>query len=206
MDLQLTTASGNASKKSIEVAETAFGREYNEALIHQVVTAYLAGGRSGTRSTKNRAEVRGGGTKPWRQKGTGRARAGTSRSPIWRGGGTSFPLKPQNHAQKVNRKMYRSAMSSIFSELVRQERMVVVESLKLSAPKTKELASQLKSLNLDNVLIVVSELDDNLVLAARNLYKVNICTAAEINPVVLVGSENILMTADAVKQVEGMFA
>jgi len=206
MDLQLTTASGNASSKSIEVAESAFGREFNEALIHQVVTAYLAGGRSGTRATKNRAAVSGGGAKPWRQKGTGRARAGTSRSPLWRGGGTSFPLQPQNHSQKVNKKMYRSAMSSILSELVRQQRLVVVDSLKLEAPKTKALASQLKSLGLDDVLIVVSELDDNLALASRNLYKVGVCTTAEINPVALVGSEKVLMTADAVKQVEGMFA
>jgi large subunit ribosomal protein L4 len=206
MDLQLTTASGNASKKSVEVADAAFAREYNEALIHQVVTAYLAGGRAGTRSTKNRSDVNGGGAKPWRQKGTGRARAGTSRSPIWRGGGTAFPLRPQNHAQKVNKKMYRSAMSSILSELVRQDRLVVVDSLKLDAPKTKALAAQLKTLGLDNVLIVVSELDLNLALAARNLHKVNLCEAMDINPVDLVGSEKVLMTADAVKQVEGMFA
>ena len=206
MDLQLTTASGKASNQSIEVAETAFGREFNEALIHQVVTAYMAGGRSGTRATKNRAAVRGGGAKPWRQKGTGRARAGTSRSPLWRGGGTSFPLQPQNHSQKVNRKMYRSAMSSILSELVRQGRLIVIDSMKLEAPKTKVLASQLESLGLDDVLIVVSELDDNLALAARNLFKVGVCAAIEINPVALVGSEKVLITADAVKQVEGMFA
>jgi large subunit ribosomal protein L4 len=206
MDLQLTTASGNASKKSIEVSEIAFGREFNETLIHQVVTAYLAGARSGTRATKNRAAVRGGGIKPWRQKGTGRARAGTSRSPLWRGGGTSFPLQPQSYTQKVNRKMYRSAMSSILSELVRQQRLVVLDSLKLETPKTKALAAQLKSLGLDNVLIVVNELDDNLALAARNLYKVDVCTAAELNPVALVGNEKVLMTADAVKQVEGMFS
>jgi large subunit ribosomal protein L4 len=206
MDLQLTTASGDASNQSIEVAETAFGREFNEALIHQVVTAYLAGGRSGTRATKNRAAVRGGGIKPWRQKGTGRARAGTSRSPIWRGGGTSFPLQPQNYCQKVNKKMYRSAMSSILSELVRQQRLVVIDSLQLETFKTKALAAQLKSLGLDDVLIVVSEPDDNLALAARNLHKVGICTTKEINPVALVGSEKVLMTADAVKQVEGMFA
>ena len=206
MDLQLTTASGKASKKSVEVADSAFGREYNEALIHQVVTAYLAGGRAGTRATKNRADVNGGGTKPWRQKGTGRARAGTIRSPIWRGGGTSFPLRPQNHAQKLNKKMYRSAMSSILSELVRQDRLVIVDSLKLDAPKTKQLADQLKYLSLDDVLIVVNELDDNLAFASRNLYKVNVCEAANINPVALVGNEKVLMTADAVKQVEGMFA
>lgn len=206
MDLQLTTASGNASKQSVEVADSAFAREYNEALIHQVVTAYLAGGRSGTRSTKNRADVRGGGIKPWRQKGTGRARAGTIRSPIWRGGGTSFPLRPQSHAQKVNKKMYRSAMSSILSELVRQDRLVIVDALKLQEPKTKQLATQLKSLGLDSVLIVVSDLEDNLALASRNLHKVNVCSAEEINPVALVGNDKVLMTADAVKQVEGMFA
>ncbi|MCG6971045.1 MAG: 50S ribosomal protein L4 [Gammaproteobacteria bacterium] len=206
MDLQLTTASGKASKKSVEVADAAFGREYNEALIHQVVTAYLAGGRAGTRSTKNRADVSGGGAKPWRQKGTGRARSGTIRSPIWRGGGTSFPIRPQNHTQKVNKKMYRSAMSSILSELVRQGRLVVVDSLKLDEPKTKALATHLNSLGLDDVLIVVSELDINLALAARNLHKVNVSEAVDINPVDLVGSEKVLITADAVKQVEGMFA
>ncbi len=206
MDLQLTTASGNASKKSVEVADSAFGREYNEALIHQVVTAYLAGARAGTRSTKSRSDVNGGGIKPWRQKGTGRARAGTIRSPLWRGGGTSFPLRPQNHSQKVNKKMYRSAMSSILSELVRQDRLLVVDSLKLDAPKTKQLATQLKSLGAEDVLIVVSELDMNLALAARNLHKVTVCEAADINPVALVGNEKVLMTADAVKQVEGMFA
>jgi len=206
MDLQLTTASGNASKKSVEVADSAFGREYNEALIHQVVTAYLAGARAGTRSTKSRSDVNGGGIKPWRQKGTGRARAGTIRSPLWRGGGTSFPLRPQNHTQKVNKKMYRSAMSSILSELVRQDRLVVVDSLKLDAPKTKQLATQLKSLGAEDVLIVVSELDMNLALAARNLHKVTVCEAADINPVALVGNEKVLMTADAVKLIEGMFA
>lgn len=206
MDLQLTTASGNASKKSVEVADTTFGREYNEALIHQVVTAYLAGARAGTRSTKNRSDVSGGGTKPWRQKGTGRARAGTIRSPVWRGGGTAFPIRPQNHAQKVNKKMYRSAMSAILSELVRQERLVVIDALKLDEPKTKQLATQLKTLGLDDVLIVVTELDANLALAARNLHKVTVCEAAQLNPVALVGNEKVLITADAVKQVEGMFA
>lgn len=206
MDLQLTTPTGKASTKSLEVADTAFGREYNGALIHQVVTAYLAGGRSGTRATKNRAAVSGGGAKPWRQKGTGRARAGTIRSPIWRSGGTAFPLQPQNHAQKVNKKMYRSGMSAILSELVRQERLVVVENIKLDAPKTKELVNKLTALGLRDVLVVVSELDDNLALAARNLHKVDVCAASEINPVVLVGNEKVLITADAVKQIEGMFA
>lgn len=206
MDLQLTTPTGKASTKSVEVAESAFGREFNEALIHQVVTAYLAGSRSGTRATKNRAAVAGGGAKPWRQKGTGRARAGTIRSPIWRSGGTAFPLQPQSHAQKVNKKMYRSAMTSILSELVRQERLVVVDNVKLDAPKTKELVGKLNALGLSDVLIVVDDLDDNLALAARNLHKVVVCSVAEINPVALVGSEKVLITTNAVKQIEGMFA
>lgn len=205
MNLQLTTATGNASKKSIEVSDDAFAKEFNGPLVHQVVNAYLAGARSGTRATKSRAEVRGGGAKPWRQKGTGRARAGTLSSPIFRSGGMAFAHKPQNHVQKVNKKMYRSAMRSILSELIRQERLVVVDSFKVDEPKTKQLASTLKSLDLNDVLIVVKELDDNLALASRNLYKVEVCATSELNPVVLVGKDKVLMTADAVKEIEGMF-
>ena len=175
-------------------------------LVHQVVTAYLAGTRSGTRKTKSRSEVSGGGTKPWRQKGTGRARSGTIRSPIWRTGGMTFALRPQDHSQKVNRKMYRSALRNILSELVRQDRLVVIDDLNLDAPKTKLLAEKLKTLELTDALIVVDELDDNLYLASRNLKNIGVCNARSLNPVALVNSDKILMTVNAVKQVEEMLA
>jgi len=206
MDLQLTTETGKASKKTVEVSDANFANEFNEALVHQVVTAYLAGARSGTRGTKNRAAVSGGGAKPWRQKGTGRARSGTTRSPLWRTGGMTFAVKPQDHSQKVNKKMYRSAMRNILSELVRQDRLVLVDELTLDAPKTKQLAGKLKSLGLDNTLIVVDELNDNLYLASRNLQNVNVCEAKRLNPVALVNCDKVLMTVNAVKQVEGMLA
>lgn len=206
MDIKLTTATGKASKKTVEVSETNFAREFNEPLVHQVVTAYLSAGRAGTRAAKSRADVRGGGAKPWRQKGTGRARAGTSRSPLWRGGGMTFAAKPQNHEQKVNKKMYRSAMRTILSELLRQERFVVIDSLSLDVPKTKELANKLKAMDLDNVLIVTDNLDENLMLASRNLFKVDVCTPAQLNPVALVGNEKVLVTVEAVKQIEGMLS
>ena len=165
---------GKKKPGSVEVSEATFARDYNEALIHQVVTAYLAGGRQGTRAQKNRSAVAGGGKKPWRQKGTGRARAGTIRSPIWRSGGVTFAATPQDHSQKVNKKMYRSAMRSILSELARSERLVVVESMSLEQPKTKLLVEALKGYGLDNVLIVASEVDQNLYLASRNLHKVDV--------------------------------
>lgn len=206
MDLQLTTATGKASKKTIEVSDSNFANEFNEALVHQVVTAYLAGARSGTRATKSRAAVSGGGAKPWRQKGTGRARAGTSRSPLWRTGGMTFALKPQDHTQKVNRKMYRSAMRNILSELVRQERLLVIDELTLDAPKTKQLAEKLKTLGLAGALIVVDEMDDYLYLASRNLRNVDVCDAKGLNPAALVNSDKVLMTVEAVKQLEGMLA
>lgn len=206
MDLQLTTGTGKASKKTIEVSDANFANEFNEALVHQVVTAYLAGARSGTRATKNRAAVSGGGAKPWRQKGTGRARSGTIRSPLWRTGGMTFAVQPQDHSQKVNKKMYRSAMRNILSELVRQERLVVIDELTLEAPKTKQLADKLKALGLANALIVVDELNDYLYLASRNLRNVDVCEAKRLNPVALVNSDKVLMTVNAVKQVEGMLA
>ena len=206
MDIQLTTATGKASKKTIEVSDANFANEFNEALVHQVVTAYLAGARSGTRATKNRAAVRGGGAKPWRQKGTGRARAGTIRSPLWRTGGMAFALQPQDHSQKVNKKMYRSAIRNILSELVRQERLLVIDDLSVDAPKTKLLAEKVKAMGLDNTLIVVDELNDNLYLASRNLKHVDVCEAKRVNPVALVNSDKVLMTVNAVKQIEGMLA
>ena len=187
---------------SVDVAEAAFGAEFNEALVHQVVTAYLAGARAGTKAQKNRAAVRGGGAKPWRQKGTGRARAGTIRSPIWVGGGRAFAAKPRNYDQKVNKKMYRAALRSVLSELVRQERLVVVESLELDAPKTKLLANKLKDLDLDNVLILNEAFDENVFLAARNLPNVGICDASSIDPVVLIRFEKVLITLPALKLIE----
>ncbi|WP_086982061.1 50S ribosomal protein L4 [Vibrio aphrogenes] len=191
---------------ALTVSETTFGREFNEALVHQVVVAYAAGARQGTRAQKTRSEVSGGGAKPWRQKGTGRARAGTIRSPIWRTGGVTFAAKPQNYSQKVNKKMYRGAMKAILSELVRQERLIVVDNFSVEAPKTKDLVAKLKDLELNDVLIVTSEVDENLFLAARNLYKVDARDVAGIDPVSLIAFDKVLMTAEAVKQVEEMLA
>jgi len=191
---------------ALTVSETTFGREFNEALVHQVVVAYAAGARQGTRAQKTRSEVSGGGAKPWRQKGTGRARAGTIRSPIWRTGGVTFAAKPQDHSQKVNKKMYRGAMKSILSELVRQERLIVVDNFSVEAPKTKELVAKLKELELTDALIVTSEVDENLFLAARNLYKVDARDVAAIDPVSLIAFDKVVMTAEAVKQVEEMLA
>ena len=187
---------------SVDVAEAAFGAEFNEALVHQVVTAYLAGARAGTKAQKNRAAVRGGGAKPWRQKGTGRARAGTIRSPIWVGGGRTFAAQPRKYDQKVNKKMYRAALRSVLSELVRQDRLVVVESLDLEAPKTKLLAARLKELDLNNVLILNEAFDERIFLAARNLPDVGICDASSIDPVVLIRFEKVLITLPALKLIE----
>ena len=175
-------------------------------MIHQVVTAYLAGGRQGTRAQKNRSAVAGGGKKPWRQKGTGRARAGTIRSPIWRSGGVTFAATPQDHSQKVNKKMYRSAMRSILSELARSERLVVVESMSLDQPKTKLLVEALKGYGLDNVLIVASEVDQNLYLASRNLHKVDVRDVEGVDPVSLIAHEKVVVTVDAVKKFEEALA
>ncbi|MCG7532230.1 50S ribosomal protein L4 [Psychrobium sp. MM17-31] len=201
MELVLKDA-GNA----LEVSEATFGREFNEALVHQVVVAYAAGARQGSRKQKTRSEVSGGGRKPWKQKGTGRARAGTIRSPIWRSGGVTFAARPQDHSQKVNRKMYRAALQSIFSELVRQDRLVVVENFAVETPKTKELVAKLKELELKDVLIVTEEVEENLFLAARNLYKVDVRDVAGLDPVSLVGFDKIVVTAAAVKQIEEMLA
>ena len=197
MELALKDAKG-----ALEVSEATFGREYNEALVHQVVVAYAAGARQGTRAQLTRSEVSGGGKKPWRQKGTGRARAGTIRSPIWRTGGVTFAAKPQDHSQKVNKKMYRGAIKSILSELIRQDRLLVVESFSVDAPKTKALASKLKEMDLKDVLIVTKEVDENLFLASRNLYKVDVRDVQGIDPVSLIAFDKVLITADAVKQLE----
>lgn len=187
---------------SVDVADATFGTEFNEALVHQVVTAFMAGGRSGTKAQKNRAAVSGGGTKPWRQKGTGRARAGTIRSPIWVGGGRAFAAKPRDYGQKVNRKMYRGALRSIFSELIRQDRLVVTESITMDAPKTRQLSGKLKELGLDDVLIVNEAFDEKVFLSARNLPNVGICDAGSVDPVVLMRFEKVLITLPALKLIE----
>ncbi len=206
MELNLMTASGNASKKTVEVSEVNFGKEFNEALVHQVVNAYLAGARAGTRAHKNRHDVSGGGTKPWRQKGTGRARAGTIRSPLWRSGGKTFAATPQDWSQKVNRKMYRGAMRAIFSELLRQERLLIVEKFEMEVPKTKELVGKLKTLGLDDVLIISDNLDENLYLASRNLYNVGVCDVTAIDPVSLIRYKKVLLTVPALQKIEEMLA
>jgi large subunit ribosomal protein L4 len=186
----------------LQVSENTFGRQFNEALVHQVLTAYRNAGRAGTKAQKTRAEVRGGGRKPYAQKGTGQARAGSIRSPIWVGGGRAFAAKPRSFEQKVNRKMYRGALSSMLSELVRQDRLLVTEALAVDAAKTKQLAAKLKSLGLDNVLIVVEAIDEKLFLAARNLPRVDVLPVAALNPLALASHEKVLMTVGAVKLIE----
>jgi large subunit ribosomal protein L4 len=206
MELNLTTATGRASKNSVELSDGNFGRDFNETLVHQVVTAYLAAARAGTKAQKTRSQVRGGGAKPFRQKGTGRARAGTIRSPLWRSGGTTFAAVPRDFEQKVNKKMYRAAIRSILSELVRQERILIVDKFSVDAPKTKMLAEKLKAMDVSNVLIVGSEIDDNLFLSARNLPHVDVVEAKRVDPVTLVRFEKVIMTVAAVSALEEMLA
>jgi large subunit ribosomal protein L4 len=200
----LVAAPGGSGQTKITVSATTFGRDYNESLIHQVITAYMAASRSGTRAQKTRSEVSGGGIKPWRQKGTGRARAGTIRSPLWRKGGVIFAAKPQDFTQKVNRKMYRGAMCSILSELVRLERLMVVKEaeIALEAPKTKDLLKRLADYGVTEALLVVKDWDTNLYLAARNLNKVEVCEISKLDPVSLVKYQNVIMTEAAVRQIE----
>lgn len=195
-----------ASGGTVTVSEVAFGKEFNEPLVHQVVTAYMAAGRQGSKAQKTRSEVRGGGKKPWKQKGTGRARAGTIRSPLWRSGGVTFAAKPRDFEQKVNRKMYRGAMQCILSELVRQNRLLIVESIAVSAPKTKLLLDSLKQIGVSNALLVSSEIDENLYLAARNLPFVSVCDAHAADPVSLISHEKVVMTVDALKKFEELLA
>ncbi len=197
MELKMQNGSG-----ALQVSDEIFAREFNEALIHQVVNAYLSAGRAGTRAQKTRSQVRGGGAKPWRQKGTGRARAGTIRSPIWRSGGVTFAAKPQNHEQKVNRKMYRGAIGSIISELIRQNRLQVIDGIVLDSPKTKQLVGKLKEMELNSALIVTEALEQNLYLASRNLPDVQVIDVAAVDPVSLLRYENVVFTAGAVKRVE----
>ena len=193
-------------KTKVEVSEAVFDQGFNEPLIHQVVTAHLAGGRAGTQSQKTRAEVRGGGKKPWKQKGTGRARAGSSRNPIWRGGGRAFAKKPRSYEQKVNKKMYKVALRSILSELNRQERLVIVDDIELKEAKTNALMTRLKELNLTNVLIVVDQIEENLYLSSRNLIGVEVTDTHSVDPVALVGFDNVLMNVAALKQLEERLA
>ena len=197
---------GNKAAGTVSVSEANFAREYNEALVHQVVTAFLSGARQGTRAQKTRSEVAGGGKKPWRQKGTGRARAGTIRSPIWRAGGVTFAAKPQDHSQKVNRKMYRAAMRSILSELARTDRLMIVEALDVEQPKTKLLVETLKGYGVDNVLIVADNVDKNLYLASRNLHKVDVRDVEGADPVSLIAYDKVMITVDAVKKFEEALA
>ena len=196
--MELAVSGGSA----IEVSNATFGRDFSEALVHQVVTAYLAGGRAGTKAQKTRSEVRGGGKRPWRQKGTGRARAGTIRSPLWRGGGRTFAASPQDHSQKVNRKMYRGALQAILSELVRQDRLTVLDGLELKAPKTGELMKKLSKLDFAKGLIITAEVESNLFLAARNIPNVYALDITGLDPVSLVAADKVIMTVDAVKKIE----
>ncbi|WP_180083430.1 50S ribosomal protein L4 [Acinetobacter sp. YH12102] len=196
--MNLNTVSGSA----VELSEVAFGREFNEALVHQVVTAYLAGGRQGSKAQKSRADVSGGGRKPFRQKGTGRARAGSIRSPIWVGGGKTFAARPQDWSQKVNRKMYRGAMQCIMAELVRQDRLILVDEFAVAAPKTKELLAKLNNLNATRALIVTDAVDENLYLAARNIPHVDVVDAAAIDPVSLIAFDKVVMSVAAAKKIE----
>ncbi len=206
MELALALPGNKAGKEKVSLSDESFGREYNEPLVHQTVVTYLADGRQGTVKQKTRSEVRGGGRKPWRQKGTGRARSGTIRSPIWRSGGVTFAARPQDHSKKLNKKMYRGAMRCILSELIRQERLIAVSEFSLDSHKTKDLVSKLKEFDLDNVLIVAEEVGKNLYLAARNLHKVDVLDASGIDPVSLIGFDKVLITVPALKKVEEMLS
>lgn len=204
MEINLSVT-GKKKGSSVELSDVAFGREFNEALVHQVVVSYMAGSRAGTRAQKTRSDVSGGGAKPWRQKGTGRARAGTIRSPIWRSGGVTFAARPQDHEQKVNRKMYRGAMQCILSELVRQERLHIVESFDVESPKTKGLVSKLAEYGLTEALIVSDKVEENLYLASRNLHKVDVRDIQACDPVSLIAFDKVIMTVEAVKKLEELW-
>lgn len=200
MELSVTTPGG--SKQTIQVSETAFGREFNEALVHQVVVAQANGARQGSKQQKRRSDVSGSTRKPWKQKGTGRARAGHIRSPIWRGGGRAFAARPRNFEQKINKKMYHGAMRSILSELIRQDRLMVVENFTVDQPKTKLLASKLTELGLNDVLIIMDQVDEALYLASRNMPKVQVKDVSAIDPIKLLSFERVLVTVGAVRKLE----
>ena len=201
MNINLTGANG-----SVEVSELIFGKEFNESLVHQVVTAYVNGGRQGSKAQKNRSAVSGGGAKPFRQKGTGRARAGTSRSPLWRSGGVTFAASPRDYSQKVNKKMYRAAMRCIFSELVRQDRLVIVDSLQMETPKTKQFIGKMKELDLTSALLITEDVEANLYLAARNVPHVDVRDVAAIDPVSLIGFDKVVVTASALSKINEVLA
>lgn len=201
MNLNLTGAGG-----SVEVSELVFGKEFNESLVHQVVTAYMAGGRQGSKAQKNRSAVSGGGAKPFRQKGSGRARAGTIRSPLWRSGGVTFAASPRDYSQKVNKKMYRAAMRCIFSELVRQGRLVVVDGFQMESPKTKQFVAKMKELELSNALLITEEVEVNLYLAARNVPHVDVRDVAAIDPVSLIGFDKVVVTVSALNKINEVLA
>lgn len=204
MELNIATPEG--CKGTVSVSEITFGKEFNQDLVHQAVVAYMAGGRQGSKAQKNRSDVSGGGKKPWRQKGTGRARAGTIRSPIWRSGGVTFAARPRNFEQKLNKKMYRAAMRCIFSELHRQERLIVVEEFDLDAPKTKTLVGKLDQYSLNDVLIVAENVSENLYLASRNLHKVDVRDVQGLDPVSLIRFEKVVVTVSALKKIEEALA
>ncbi len=206
MELKLIELATGKESGAVSVSDTLFGTEFNEALVHQVVTAYMNGGRAGTKGQKNRAAVRGGGAKPWNQKGTGRARAGTSRSPIWIGGGRAFPGHNRDFSEKVNKKMYRGAMRSIVAELNRSGRLVVVDDFKVDAPKTKEFKAKLAQLNVKDALVVTEGFDEYLYLSSRNLYSADVCDVSSIDPVSLIGFQTVVITQAAVKQLEEQLA
>ncbi|MCP5358911.1 MAG: 50S ribosomal protein L4 [Pseudomonadales bacterium] len=206
MELNIAMPGNKAGKEKVSISDATFAREFNEALVHQTVTTFLAGARQGSVKQKTRSEVSGGGRKPWRQKGTGRARAGTTRGPIWRTGGVTFAARPQDHSKKLNKKMYRGAMACILSELIRQGRLLVVDEFVVASHKTKDLVSKLNEYALDNVLIVAEDIAEELFLAARNLHKVDVLDAAGLDPVSLIGFEKVLMTVPALKKVEEMLS
>ena len=199
MKIELLSTKKNTG---IDISDSIFGKDFNESLVHQAVVSFMAGSRQGSAKQKTRSEVRGGGKKPYRQKGTGRARAGTIRSPIWRGGGVTFASRPRDYSKKINKKMYRAAIRSIFSELLRQEKLIGIEKPVLEKPKTKEIANLLKQFSLTKVLIITDEPDINLYLSARNIPNVDVISVREINPVILLKSNKVAVTADAVKQIE----
>lgn len=207
MQVQLLNANSGDSSKQADVTDMLFNKPYNEQVVHQVVKSYMAGGRQGSKANKSRSEVRGGGAKPWRQKGTGRARAGTIRSPIFRGGGVTFAAKPRNYQQKVNKKVYRAAFLSIISKLYSENRLFIAESFELETHKTKELSEKLKKCALNDVLIVTSgqEYDDKLYLSSRNLKNVGACNIASVDPVSLIVFDQVVMTLGAIKELEGRY-
>jgi large subunit ribosomal protein L4 len=206
MDLQVVMPGMKAADSKVSVSDDAFGKKFNESLVHQVVVTYLAGARQGSVKQKTRSEVSGGGRKPYRQKGTGRARAGSTRSPLWRGGAKTFAAVPQDHSKKINKKMYRGAMRCIVSELIRQDRMIIVDDFKLDDHKTKGLIEKLSAFDLQNVLIISEQVDKNLYLAARNLHQVDVVDADAVDPVSLIGFDKVLVTVPALKKLEGLLA